>query len=111
MLNDLCEDKVRRFWEIEQIGFLPTEYKAENEVLKNFKHTIQYKDSRYVVELPWRNGMKQQLRNSEKSALERAKKLEYKLSKNPDLKEEYLKIFHKWEEITFPRICAAKMRF
>ena len=65
--------------DLEHIGILPAETKYDNEILKEFNETIEYKNGRYVVELPWKKGRKEELKSNTNSALGRAKRLDYKL--------------------------------
>lgn len=90
-LQDLSENTVRRFWELDSIGVSSNHCIApQDKVLEEFNKTVQYKDGRYEVALPWKKGEKvAELLNNKKEAQIRLQGLSRKLDKDPFLKSCY----------------------
>ncbi|KAF0302180.1 hypothetical protein FJT64_025724 [Amphibalanus amphitrite] len=92
LLNDLSESTVRSFWELEALGIGPKEDDVENDpVLVQFEKDIEFNESsgRYKVKLPWKRDVQCENVNGERAAERRLDALNRKLSRNPDLKDEY----------------------
>ncbi|XP_038117337.1 uncharacterized protein LOC119769362 [Culex quinquefasciatus] len=91
---------LNRFWEIEGVEDLrrPVTSTAE-ECLEHFRSTYSRKpDGRIVVRLPF-NERKRDLGVSREMAIRRFLNLERRLDQQPDLKQEYAKFIHEYEQL------------
>ncbi|XP_038106284.1 uncharacterized protein LOC119766023 [Culex quinquefasciatus] len=91
---------LNRFWEIEGVEDLrrPVTSTAE-ECLEHFRSTYSRKpDGRIVVRLPF-NERKSDLGVSREMAIRRFLNLERRLDQQPDLKQEYAKFIHEYEQL------------
>ena len=91
VLNDLSELTVRKFWDLDSIGIGPKDLIAPSDkVLEQFNDSIQFKDGRYEVALPWKQGSSlPRLLDNDKQARIRLKNLMRKLNNDPPLKARY----------------------
>jgi hypothetical protein len=89
-LNDISDNELRQFWDLESIGILDTERKSTDDpVLTAFNKSIKLGNERYCVGLPWKEGMKDQLWSNEASARIRLNRLNMKLGKDLSLQDGY----------------------
>ena len=100
VLNDLSEQEIRRFWDLEHIGIKGGETKEDDHVYKEFVRNITYddKEKRYTVSLPWKSTVKDDLKCNEKQAVERTQKQHKKIAKDEHLVEMYQNVFQEWEQ-------------
>ena len=98
-LNDLSENTVRRFWDLESIGIGSQELVAPTDkVLEDFDKSIQFKDGRYEVGLPWKQGSQvPKLKDNRSQAQVRLQSLSRKLSRDPSLKSRYDSVLQEME--------------
>lgn len=102
-LNDIPEESLRKFWDLESVGILPesSEMKeSDRAVQENFSKTVQYSptEKRYGVCIPWKKDPSpSQLLNNKVIALSRLKVLDKHLDRNPVLKERYNAVFGEME--------------
>ena len=89
---------LQKLWSLESIGIVDeSKDLTQDQVYKEFLSTVQFKDDRYVVQLPWKNEMKGQLVDNRQRAVQSLHRLYSKLDKNFELREEYKKIFVEYE--------------
>jgi hypothetical protein len=90
-LNDIPEVVVRRFWELDSLGICSRgSADTSNKVLDEFNSSVQFKDGRYVVGLPWKEeSVRPVLLDNEVQARFRLQRLSQKLNKDFDLKAGY----------------------
>ncbi|XP_058827840.1 uncharacterized protein LOC131687763 [Topomyia yanbarensis] len=87
--EEMLNQTMAKFWELENVHPEKTTTTAENVVENHFKTTHYRDDSgRYVVRLPF-NGMECQLGDSYDAARRRLNKLMIQLAKNPVKRDEY----------------------
>ena len=99
VLNDFSEHEIRNLWELDYIGIMPQEPPSEIEVMSDFNKTIQFKEGRYWVSLPWKKDGKTLLTDNLAEAREKLTKLNGKLEKNPKLKFDCERVFKEWEDM------------
>ncbi|XP_064486068.1 uncharacterized protein LOC135398613 [Ornithodoros turicata] len=84
--------ELQRFWDLEHIGIKPNEVEHDslwkNEVLAQFRSSIEKKDRRYEVSLPWTDKKEELLPNLQ-AARTRLQSLTRRLMKDRVLMEEY----------------------
>ncbi|KYN38929.1 hypothetical protein ALC56_06689 [Trachymyrmex septentrionalis] len=100
------------FWNILYVGQIKESSTAEErECEEHFKET-HYRNiqSRFVVEIPLKQDAAQSLGNSYDIALERFYSLERKLSKNPQLKEQYTQFINKYQTLDHMGLVDANMQ-
>lgn len=102
-IGNVSDATLHNFWNLESIGISSNEAISNcmtaDPVLKQFSDTVTCNDGRYTVSLPWKsNASKQNLLNNEKLARKRFESLNYKLDKDPNLKEQYNAVFKVYEE-------------
>lgn len=98
--NHVNDSELHNFWNLESVGiFSEKDDPTKNPVFNTFEETVQHVDGRYEVALPWKNDeAKLSLLNNESSARKRLSVLNYKLEKNPTLKDAYDEVFKSYEE-------------
>jgi hypothetical protein len=73
-LNDIPENTLRKFWDLDAIGTSKNEENTTDPVLEKFEQTVVYKEGRYEVSLPWKENFKpEKLINNENLARRRLK--------------------------------------
>ena len=102
-LSDVPDSTLRNFWELETIGIGSEEGSADiahgDPVLRKFNNTVEFKEGRYEVSLPWKENLKpDQLLNNEKLAQQRLKSLSRKLARDPELEHRYNEALSQMEE-------------
>ena len=95
VLNDFSEHEIRNLWELDYIGIMS----ELSSVMSDFKKTIQFKEGRYWVSLPWKKDGKTLLMDNLAEAREWLTKLNRKLDKDPKLKFDYERVFKEWEDM------------
>ena len=102
VLNDLSENEIRRFWDLEHIG-IKEETETDDHVYKEFLETVKYDDTdgRYRVSLPWKRDYSSELKNNKAQALNRLRKQYGRMANQPELLQSYHKVFEEWEEYGF----------
>ncbi len=98
--NDISDSVVRKMWDLESIGIWADEKRSElvGPVLSDFNQSVEFVDGRYKVGLPWKEDLKPQLMSNEQGALVRLNRLNWKLNKDPSLKERYDKALKEMED-------------
>ena len=97
--SDIPEATLRRFWDLESIGISPKENEIADPVLDRFLETVNFKDGRYVVELPWKDSEHNRLLDNKKLAQVRLDNLSRRFAKDPGLQERYDKVLCEMEDI------------
>lgn len=100
ILNDTSIEKLlQRFWEIEE-NVSATAYTSEEKACCDFfEKTVRREiDGRFVVELPFRENIKN-LGKSYEIAKHRLFAMERRFKRNPDLKAGYVKFMREYEEL------------
>ncbi|GFW59934.1 integrase catalytic domain-containing protein [Trichonephila clavipes] len=82
--------QLETFWQLENLGIEPVNenLNCNDKILQEFEENIQFRDSRYVVQLPWKDNLKESLDNNE-IAYERFSKLCHKFQNDQSLYTEY----------------------
>ncbi|XP_064653106.1 uncharacterized protein LOC135503461 [Lineus longissimus] len=91
-LSDIPDATLSKFWDLESIGMTDngeSSLGTDMIIMKQFTETVEFKDDRYVVRLPWKEGAKPSLLNNRNLAEGRLQSLNCKLSKNPVLRGRY----------------------
>ncbi|KAG1682986.1 hypothetical protein GQR58_010380 [Nymphon striatum] len=89
-MNDISDDTIRQFWDLDSIGVKAEEEQVLDPILQKFEDTIHLTDGRYEVSLPWKeDGVPDTLMNNEFLAKKRLKGLSTKLSRDPELRGKY----------------------
>ncbi|XP_064650936.1 uncharacterized protein LOC135502211 [Lineus longissimus] len=90
-LSDIPEYSLHRFWDLETIGVSPeVESCSEDEVLREFNETVKFVDSKYEVQLPWKEHVsKLDLLNNKSLAESRLESLNRRLAKHTQLRQDY----------------------
>lgn len=98
-MNDLSDSMLRQFWDLDSIGIRPPDLiDPADKVLEAFNQSIQYKDGRYEVALPWKEGTSHpNLLNNEQQARNRLSNLTRKLASDPPLKARYDEVLSEME--------------
>lgn len=97
-LEDIPERNLRSFWDLESIGINPLESCVDNSTLKHFNETIQFKDGRYEVALPWKQGpYVPELMDNERTARARLSSLSRRLNRDPNLRSSYDQVLEEME--------------
>ena len=81
--DEQLDKTLRSFWELESLGVEPL-----NDVTQNPPHTIELKDGRYEVSLPWKE-FHRPLPDNYELSLKRLKGLLQKLKRDPEILKEY----------------------
>ncbi|XP_062542425.1 uncharacterized protein LOC134210390 [Armigeres subalbatus] len=91
------EQSIERFWMTESLSINDT-FSAEERFCENFYQstTTRNHEGRYVVRLPRKDDPTTKLGDSKASAFHRYQLLERRLTRNPDLKEEYDKFMQEY---------------
>lgn len=88
--NEDLSNQLKLFWEIENCTTRPAYSKEQQECEVHFESTFHRNtDGRYVVKIPFRNNDLMHLGDSYNIALKRFLRLEEKLRKNPQVKQQY----------------------
>ena len=85
-------ESVKNFWKVEDTGI----HAEQDSFMKNFKNSIEYKDSRYTIKLPWKGEYKN-IPDNFAPARNRLLSLLKRLSKNPEQLKHYDTIFKEQE--------------
>ncbi|XP_062557415.1 uncharacterized protein LOC134222287 [Armigeres subalbatus] len=84
------EELLENFWKIESCSDQPAWSKEEFDCEEDFKRTHSRADNgRYIVQLPKHPNFDKMLGASKTVAFTRYQKLEYRLERNPEMKEQY----------------------
>lgn len=91
--DTLVSERLKAFWEIESLGITmqQTDSPEEEEALHMFEKTIQYKNGRYEVELPWRPD-KPELPDNYRIARKRFERIKRKLQSD-------VVLYHRYNEV------------
>ena len=90
-LNDLSDDTLHCFWDLESIGVSDCPVETKHPVLTEFQEKVTFSDGRYHVGLPWKPGFRDKLQGNEVQAKCRLDRMTLKMEKTPSLAEEYHK--------------------
>ncbi|MCP4490541.1 MAG: DDE-type integrase/transposase/recombinase [Gammaproteobacteria bacterium] len=84
-----AQDCLEKFWRLESIGIMDSpEMKEDDHAIENFNNTIEFRENRYHVTLPWKQP-KPELPDNYGLALGRFKSLHNRLKSNHQLLEKY----------------------
>lgn len=99
--NDETNELLRRFWELDSIGIKDENAQAmtpnELTAVKRAEETLAFKDGRYEIGIPWKEG-EPKFENNYDMAYSRLKNLETSLSKKPEVASAYNKIIEDYLE-------------
>ena len=98
--NNTLETSLKQFWVVESETECNQMSLEDKKVQVKIENSIEHKDNRYIVPLPWKSD-KETLPDNYSSALNRLYGTEKKLKKSPELKQEYSDIIRKYEEKGF----------
>nr|XP_029714150.1 uncharacterized protein LOC109417500 [Aedes albopictus] len=88
--NTTLEEKIERFWSIEELQDVPRRTQEEQDCEEHFQATFSRdSEGRYVVRLPKRTGFEQMIGESRNTALRRLLQLERRLAKDSNLRKGY----------------------
>ncbi|XP_076225075.1 uncharacterized protein LOC116434182 [Nomia melanderi] len=91
------QSQLEKFWTIEEIN--PPEIRALDECEAHFRKTTRWTtDGRYIVSIPFKDNIAD-LGESRRQAERRLYALERKLSKNPQLKQQYVEFLEEYEKL------------
>ncbi|GFT90436.1 integrase catalytic domain-containing protein [Nephila pilipes] len=93
--------QLEAFWQLENLGIEPINENLnckDNKILQEFEENIQFRDSRYVVKLPWKDNLKESLDNNYEIAHERFSKLCHKFKNDQSLYTEYKNVIDSYVE-------------
>ncbi|XP_062716335.1 uncharacterized protein LOC134291918 [Aedes albopictus] len=94
------QDQLTRFWELESCRHISTYSVEESACEEIFRQTtVRDQDGRFVVTLPRKQGIIEQLGDSRKSAERRFMSLERRFAANPQLKEQYVEFMEEYESM------------
>lgn len=82
----MCHD-METFWSLESLGIV-AEKSNEDEAVESYMQSVKFKDGHYEVGLPWKTDHPTLINNKEK-AQARLYKLNQKLNKQPELRNQY----------------------
>ena len=100
-MTDIPSDLRTSIWDLDVIGISNPVAEPDSQTLNQFNNKIEFdmESSRYVVSLPWREGMKERLHNNVRSAHQRADSLGRKMAKNPELSAQYDSVLSDFESL------------
>ena len=101
-ISNVSDQECSRFWDLESVGIDGSTAKkpTDDSVLTEFNKTIKYVDNKYEVSLPWKDdNCKHDLINNESQAMKSLVRLNCRLNKNVQLKENYAKVFDEYESL------------
>ncbi|GBO24395.1 hypothetical protein AVEN_62120-1 [Araneus ventricosus] len=84
--------QLETFWQLENLGIEPANDRLncnDSKILQEFEDSIQFRDNRHVVKLPWKDNLKESLDNNYEIAYERFSKLCYKFQNDHSLYSQY----------------------
>ncbi|XP_055633284.1 uncharacterized protein LOC129773664 [Toxorhynchites rutilus septentrionalis] len=88
--NTTLEEKIERFWTIEELQDVPKLTQEELDCEEHFRTTFSRDATgRYVVRLPKQMGFEQMIGESKETALRRFMQLERRFNKDPELRRRY----------------------
>ena len=90
-LDDLPEDTLSSFWDLESLGITDDPEVNIDPVVLAFEASIVHKEGRYHVSLPWKPGFKDKLQNNLPQAKARLVSLNNRMTKHPELSKSYHK--------------------
>ncbi|KRZ02760.1 hypothetical protein T11_14112 [Trichinella zimbabwensis] len=94
--DDHLNAALRKFWELEAIGILPTETESrQTDMERRFKESLSFDGNRYSVGLLWKPGMAS-LPNNYATAIRRYPSLEKRLSRDSGLDEDYTTVMQSY---------------
>lgn len=98
-LTKLTDKVVMRFWELEEVSVKKLLSKNEKVCERLFRETIRRDDTgRFIVTIPFKSSLKE-LGNSRDIARRRFESLERKLLREPELRQEYNKFLHEYQDL------------
>ncbi|GFY36928.1 integrase catalytic domain-containing protein [Trichonephila clavipes] len=93
--------QLETFWQLENLGIEPVNEnlnRNDDKILQEFEENIQFRDGRYVVQLPWKGNLKESLDNNYGIAYERFSKLCHKFQNDQSLYTEYKNVVDSYVE-------------
>ncbi|KAJ8962545.1 hypothetical protein NQ318_000937 [Aromia moschata] len=99
--NDVLNDQLVKFWQIEEVVFKPALSKAEQYCENHFLNNFTRNDKgQFVVSIPFKNNVSD-LGHSRDLTMQRFLSQERRLMKNPNLYEDYKKFMNEYEQLGF----------
>ncbi|KAJ8934810.1 hypothetical protein NQ318_010224, partial [Aromia moschata] len=99
--NDVLNDQLVKFWQIEEVDFKPALSKAEQYCENHFLNNFTRNDKgQFVVSIPFKNNVSD-LGHSKDLTMQRFLSQERRLMKNPNLYEDYKKFMNEYEQLGF----------
>ncbi|KAJ8957213.1 hypothetical protein NQ318_007775 [Aromia moschata] len=99
--NDVLNDQLVKFWQIEEVDFKPALSKAEQYCENHFLNNFTRNDKgQFVVSIPFKNNVSD-LGHSRDLTMQRFLSQERRLMKNPNLYEDYKKFMNEYEQLGF----------
>ncbi|XP_018406150.1 PREDICTED: uncharacterized protein LOC108782373 [Cyphomyrmex costatus] len=99
-INEDLNASLARFWQIEHTGRQNTRSPEERTCEKHFESTYQRnEEGRFIVRLPVKEEQLQKIGDSQESALKRFNNLEKRFTKQPRVKEAYVKFMQEYLEL------------
>ncbi|XP_062704514.1 uncharacterized protein LOC134286844 [Aedes albopictus] len=96
-MQDPLAGHLEKFWAIEEVAELPPHNTEEQEVEQHFLETFRRDETgRFVVQMPFREAVAE-LEDNRSLALQRFFTLERKLSRQPDLRDQYIQFMREYE--------------
>ncbi|XP_017763967.1 PREDICTED: uncharacterized protein LOC108553538 [Eufriesea mexicana] len=94
--EDDLDAQIQKFWQMEEIKDVPILTEEERQCERHFlHHTRRAESGKYIVKLPFKE-RSPVLGDSYGTALKRFRSLEFKLNRNPALKEQYSQILDEY---------------
>ncbi|GFW02568.1 DUF1758 domain-containing protein [Trichonephila clavipes] len=93
--------QLETFWQLENLGIEPVNEnlnRNDDKILQEFEENIQFRDGRYVVQLPWKDNLKESLDNNYGIAYERFSKLCHNFQNDQSLYTEYKNVVDSYVE-------------
>ncbi|GFY36932.1 integrase catalytic domain-containing protein [Trichonephila clavipes] len=93
--------QLETFWQLENLGIEPVNEnlnRNDDKILQEFEENIQFRDGRYVVQLPWKGNLKESLDNNYGIAYERFSKLCHKFQNDQSLYTKYKNVVDSYVE-------------
>ena len=98
----VTDNELATFWDLESVGIL-NDANQDNEMspmLKKFNEVTQFKNGRYVVQMPFKNeDCKEKLGNNMKVALKCTESMYKRLGKDDKLFNDYREVFREYERL------------
>ena len=100
-ISSVSDSELTKFWDLETVGISNENQDKElSPMLKTFNEVTQFKDGRYVVQMPFKNDeCKEKLGDNLKVAQRSTEHMYKKLIKDDALFKEYQRVFREYEKL------------